>query len=280
MTRSAQIILDLQDKIEKAMTMGLSTCLINAAKKRMARIKVAHKIYEYSYVINHNSSPTMTMSKLDEVNKFQTYLESLTDDHHQKKKRSTVRSSSTTSMGNSFSMTSSSSSTTVDQEDDEFPSEIALLIDESNALCTRCITEYDLHSTCQSLMEIPCASESDQQSLDTMTLILAKAKEHGANKELLSKAYAIFCRLSSELRLKISSTNIPNVRLPVPHMSPKKEKLYWQPDDIGFLLAEENKVEETAAAAAPAGQVESHHQLSSPPAYEDAAITSNNNFVW
>lgn len=260
-TNSSSTHIDgLQDMIEKSRAIGLQTCLINAAKKRMEWIKVAGQIYEYSCIIKRES-PTVTTLKLDEVNKFQKYLENLICDLKN-------RSSPT---GTNTSLGSGSSSTSQEQEDKEFPQELALLIDESNSLCLRCRIEYDLYSTCQSLMDITCATESDKESLDKIASILSIAKEQELDKELVSNSQAILCRLSSELRLKISSSNIPTVRLPVPKMSPKEEKTYWQPDDTGSLVVEKRlplegeECHDASSALSPVGFVDG---------------SGSDNFVW
>lgn len=225
---------NLQDIIEKSILMGIRSCLIHAANKKMEWIKVAGQIYEYSCRVQ-SESPMVTILKFDEVKKFQNYLKNIAADVNDDPMKDIFM------VGNSTS--SNHAATAGAQQNEELPQELALLIDESNSLCNRCTTEYELHSTCQSLMEIACGSDSDKESLEKLNRILFKAKEQQEylDKEIVSNAHAILSRLSSELRLKASTNNIPNVRLPVPGMSSKEEKSYWQPEDIGSLVVVEKK---------------------------------------
>jgi FOG: Ankyrin repeat len=225
---------DLQDIIEKSILMGIQSCLIHVANKKMEWIKVAGQIYEYSCRIR-SELPMATILQLDEVKKFQKYLKNF------------AANVNDDPMEDIFMVGSSSNhaATAGAQQNEELPQELALLIDESNSLCNRCTTEYEIHSTCQSLMDIACASDSDKESLEKLNRILfnapPKEQQEYLDKEIVSNAHAILSRLSSELKLKASTNNIPNVRLPVPGMSSKEEKTYWQPEDIGSLVVVEKK---------------------------------------
>lgn len=191
--------IQLQRMIKRGENFGLQGNVLDRARQRVYWIHVETKLLKLVDKLQV-ATPVVTQLKLELVNAVQLYQH------------------------------------TVDKEKaTETPAHISQIITEANNLCKRSVAEYELHSACKRAESIVCASENDRKTMSLLKSLKSAAVEHNGDEEMVSRATNIVAKLSAELDLAKSNSEIPVVRLLVPDMSPKESKKYWEATDIGHI---------------------------------------------
>lgn len=203
-------ILELQNAIDEATKLGITTDVIELGKRRKQWLEMEQSLFSGIKMVQDNA-PIVTSSLYTFVTNLQ--------------KKLTIVEQMTVSA----------------KQDDLAVISLDSLLHSAHTLCKVSEQELHLQNTIISLESISYASSEDVQNIERLFQAINEAQNisevlYECDAPLIEKASVLHSRLTSEVHLDEACKKMPqNVRLPVPEMSPKEAKEYWKDEDLGFI---------------------------------------------
>ncbi len=199
-TCKAYDLYQLQDLIDSAAEFGIAKELIDTCLDRMRWLKMRGELLIQIENIK-NSAPILTHAGYEYVNELQRCINKANEEG--------IKSL--------------------------LPKEIVNVIEDALTLCYRSSTEFNLHKVCQKCEKISCANEANGNMMELLKTTIDAAKIAKGNEKVVDNAEHVYLKLMSEFNLQDAIDNLPKPKLPLPDITPKQAKSYWNEVDIGHI---------------------------------------------
>lgn len=210
---------NIQNLIDKARDFGLTHDVIDQSLQRLEWLKVRKNILVHIESIKENS-PIITPTSFVFVNNLRNLIHNILDDD-KKEKHDDIGIAER-----------------VEGDDNQhaLDSEIEHLIKASLELYDKCTSEFNLNKVTEECHKIPCANKARHSTIiDVLQKAIVTAKMRNVDSKLIENGERIDSRFMSEINFQAVLDTVPNPKLPVPGMTNKQAKKYWQEEDIGHI---------------------------------------------